>query len=111
MLSQRSKTVGRFVVCFESTAKLEFHAFDVAHNDSHLCPFCSLVQQRHLAQIVGGLGSSLAGALAIRSVLEAGMSLGTLGLLLLCLLVHGAVELLLRLLTCRRRINWRGRHG
>ena len=79
---------------FVSAKELEFHALDVAHYDSHLCPLCSLVQQRHLAQVVGSLGGGLASTIAVRSVLEAWVSLWTLRLLL-CLLVHGAVEVLL----------------
>lgn len=100
----------RIVMGFVTAAELEFHAFDVAHHDGHLCSLCSLVQQRHLAQVVGGLGGSLASALAVWSVLEAGVSLGALRLLRL--LVHGAEKvLLLLLLTCRGRIYWCGRHG
>lgn len=71
----------RNVMGFVSAKALKLHAFDVAHYDSHLGPLCSLVQQRHLAQVVGGLGSSLASALAVRSVFKAGMSLGALRLL------------------------------
>ena len=75
-------------------AALKLHALNVSHDDGHLCPLCSLVEQRHLAQVVGSLGGSLACTLAVWAVLEAWVSLWTLGLLL-CLLVHGAVEVLL----------------
>jgi hypothetical protein len=74
---------------------LEFHALNVAHDDSHLRTLCGLVQQGHLAQVVCSLCSSLASAVTVRSVLEAGMSLRTLGLLCLLVLVHGAIEMLL----------------
>jgi hypothetical protein len=75
-------------------ANLELHVSNVSHDNGHLCPLCSLVEQRHLTQVVGGLGGSLACTLAVGSVLEAWVSLRPLGVLL-CLLVHGAVEVLL----------------
>jgi hypothetical protein len=93
------------------TTDLKLHTFDVPHNNSHLCPLGSLVEQGHLAQIVCRFGSSLTSTITVRSILEAGMSLRALRLLwsllllLLCLLVHGAVEM--RVLACCRRVHGR----
>jgi hypothetical protein len=78
---------------------LELHFADISHDASHLRSLCGLVEQRHLAQVVCSLGSSLACTIAVWSVLEARMPLGGLALLLLmcllCLLIHGAVVMLL----------------
>jgi hypothetical protein len=78
---------------------LELHFANISHDARHLRSLSGLVEQRHLAQVVCSLGSSLACTIAVRSVLEARMPLGGVALLLLmcllCLLVHGAVEMLL----------------
>jgi len=71
---------------------LELHALDVPHNDGHLCPLRRLVEQRHLAEVICGLGSSLACTFSVRSILEAWVSLWACRL---CLLAHGAEEVLL----------------
>jgi type IV secretory pathway VirB2 component (pilin) len=84
------------VVGLRVVTDLELHALNVSHDNGHLGSLCSLVEQCHLAQIVCSLCGSLTRTLAVRSILEAGVSLRALGLLwsLLCLLVHGAIEVL-----------------
>jgi hypothetical protein len=72
-------------------SSLELHALDVSHNDGHLCPLRRLVEQRHLAQVVCGLGCSLACTLPVRLVLEAWVSLRA-GWLLRLRLAHGTKE-------------------
>jgi hypothetical protein len=97
-------TLGEIVVWPGGTANLKLHALNVSHDNGHLRPLRRLVEQRHLAQIVCSLCSSLACTLAIRSILEAVVSLRALGRLWSCLLVHGAIEML-RLARCWR-VYW-----
>jgi hypothetical protein len=48
-------------------AALKLHALNVSHDDGHLCPLCSLVEQRHLAQVVAGAAVVFAGSWSRRS--------------------------------------------
>jgi hypothetical protein len=74
---------------------LQLHALDVAHDDGHLGAFGSLCEQGGLVEVGGCLAGSLAGAVAVGAVLEAGVSLGLAAGLLL---VHGGEERVLLLL-------------
>jgi hypothetical protein len=95
---RRTQTLEEVKLLIGVRTDLELHLPNVPHDAGHLSPLCSLVEQRHLAQVVCGLGSSLTCTIAVRSIFEAGMPLGALGLLILLLLrllVHGAVEVVL----------------
>jgi hypothetical protein len=95
---RRGQTPKKSKLSMGVATNLKLHLSNVPHDAGHLSPLCSLVEQSHLAQVVCGLGGSLACTVAVRSILEAGMPLGALGLLILLLLrllVHGAVEMVL----------------
>lgn len=91
---------------------LQLHTLDIPHYDSHLRPFCSLCQQRILAQICGCFCSGSPGARSIRHiVIEARLplrghplscSMALLPLLVLGLLCTQRSEEALLLRTVRR---------